>query len=388
MFMDMNRRRFMLGAASATIGGSIAHQLWLSGPPAYAAPGLPLPEIRVFDAREVGPVGFAAARRMEMLRLREACIGPLTPLAHPVLAGIDRMAQRWLHRSGSPYANEVDAIAAIARATGVHLLNTSYEWGCTALAAPAPAGDSARLLRTLDWSYPGLGRMVEVVRQTGAAGDFWNVTWPGAVGVLTAVAPGRFAAAINQAPAERRVAAFDTSTIDGLLNIWDTWLGEGRTPALHLLRRVFETAPDFATARARLEHTPIANPTIYSLVGLSPNESCVIERTRTGHFTRAGVASAANAWRYGTFPGHWRAIAESSDDEGQDSHERSEMIERFAGKETGDFAWVAPPILNGNTRLAVEADPNRKTLRLRGYEQSGPDTALPATAILDLALDD
>src|SRR3954470_19895403 len=214
MFMCMHRRRFMLGAAGAAIGGSIAHQLWLSAPAAYGAPAAPLPAIRVFDAREVGPVGFARARRAEMLALREACIGPLTPLARPALAGIDRMAQLWLHRSGSPYANEVDAIAAIADAAGVHLLNTSYEWGCTALAAPAPTGDSARLLRTLDWSYPGLGRMVEVLRQTGAAGDFWNVTWPGAVGVLTAIAPGRFAAAINQAPSERRVEAFDTFTID------------------------------------------------------------------------------------------------------------------------------------------------------------------------------
>ena len=282
----------------------------------------------------------------------------------------------------------MDAIAAIAGAAGVHLLNTSYEWGCTALAAPAPTGDSARLLRTLDWPYPGLGRMVEVVRQKGAAGGFWNITWPGAVGVLTAIAPGRFAAAINQAPFERRVEAFDISTIDAALNIWGVWRGDGRTPALHLLRQVFETAQDFATARVLLEQTPIANPTIYSLVGLSPNESCIIERTRTGYFTRTGVASAANAWRYGEFPGRWQEIGENGDDERRDSRERSEMIERFAGQETGDFAWVEPPILNGYTRLAVEADPKRKTLHLRGYEQSGPEAALPATAILDLALDD
>ena len=38
----------------------------------------------------------------------------------------------------------------------------------------------------------------------GAAGEFINVSWPGYAGTLTASAPGRFAAAINQAPLRRR----------------------------------------------------------------------------------------------------------------------------------------------------------------------------------------
>lgn len=46
--------------------------------------------------------------------------------------------------------------------------------------------------------------LVEVARQRGVAVDFRSVTWPGFDGLLTAVAPGRFAASINQAPMRRR----------------------------------------------------------------------------------------------------------------------------------------------------------------------------------------
>ena len=66
------------------------------------------------------------------------------------------------------------------------------------------ADEGPVLRRTLDWPFPGLGRLVEVARQRGAAGDFLSVTWPGFAGLLTAVAPGRFAASINQAPMRRR----------------------------------------------------------------------------------------------------------------------------------------------------------------------------------------
>ena len=37
-----------------------------------------------------------------------------------------------------------------------------------------------------------LGRAVEIAWQAGEAGDYYNVTWPGTVGTLTSMAPGRF----------------------------------------------------------------------------------------------------------------------------------------------------------------------------------------------------
>ena len=60
------------------------------------------------------------------------------------------------------------------------------------------------LLRTLDWPFNGLGRHIAVAHMRGAGGDFFSVTWPGYVGALTAMAPGRFAACVNQAPMWRR----------------------------------------------------------------------------------------------------------------------------------------------------------------------------------------
>ena len=83
------------------------------------------------------------------------------------------------------------------------MLNLSFEWTCTSGAAPSPDGHGNRMLRVLDWRLHGLGKNVVVAREEAPAGVFYNVTWPGAVAVLTAMAPGRFSAAINQAPMRR-----------------------------------------------------------------------------------------------------------------------------------------------------------------------------------------
>lgn len=392
--MRPSRRGFVLGSAGivALLGGSYAHQKWLDRHfvARRATPDGALPPVPVADARAAGLVDYARARKDRMIELRDACIGPLTPLAKLLAAG-DEFASRWLHRSGSPYADEVDAIARVAGTYGVPLLNTSYEWGCTALAAPSATQDSARLLRSLDWPFDGLGRLVEVVRQQGPAGEFWNVTWPGAVGVLTAIAPGRFAASINQAPTEQHFEIIGSESLDSAINLWETYMGGPYIPAAHLLRQVFETAPDYSTARQRLEATPLASATIFSLVGLAPDQACVIERTRDRYATKSGVASAANEWKYGNFPGTWQGLGEGdadSDDQRGDNAARSAAIEEFASRPTGDFEWLRPPILNGYTRLAVEADPLKGRLRLRGYETApaDEDSAAPVTQILDLQL--
>ena len=60
--------------------------------------------------------------------------------------------------------------------------------------------------------------------------------------------------------------------------------------------QVFETCPDFASARQRLETTPIARPVIYTLAGCKPGERCVIERTDDGFTTRTEDTGAANDW--------------------------------------------------------------------------------------------
>lgn len=376
------RRMFALGMGAVAMGAaaSAAHQTWLwRAAKEDATPRAPIP---VFDLRASDPAAHALARRDDVAALARACLGELTPLLRACLRGADAVASRWLAEAGSPYRDELIRIAEGTGVDGVHLLNASYEWGCTALAAPAPGGGSARLLRTLDWPFHGLGRSVQLLRQTGPAGDFAHLSWPGAVGLLTGMAPGRFAASINQPPIRRR-APVDSATLDAGFAAYDAWRRRGAVPALHLLRRVFETAPDYASARRALEATPIAAPAIFTLVGVRAEETCVIERDVATHVTREGVASAANAWRYASFPGDWRAGPAS--ELALDSAERSALIESWAAREGPPFAWVTAPVLSSLTRLAVEADPAAGTLRALGYEEAPgeEDAAIPATLQLD-----
>ena len=151
------------------------------------------------------PAGRCAAPSMAPSRARALARrvrGVAAARRGRMLPGIDAVTRRWLHRSASPYVGEIAAIAATLGYSGIWFLNGCYQWGCTALAreqAGAPW-----LARTLDWPFPGLGRYLEIARMQGPAGMFDNVGWPGYVGALTASAPGRFAAAINQAPLRRR----------------------------------------------------------------------------------------------------------------------------------------------------------------------------------------
>lgn len=389
--MGTTRRAFVLGGAAlaATAGASSAHQAWLWV--AEPRPGkAPLAAIPVFDLRGSDPATHAISRKGEVLGLAQSCVGPLTPVARLGLDGADILAGRWLRASGSPYVGELERIAEGTGVSGVHLLNASYEWGCTSLAAPSPDGGSARLLRTLDWPFHGLGRRVEAWIQSGPAGEFVNLSWPGSVGLLTGMAPGRFAAAINQPPVKRR-AIGDSPLLDAVAGSYAAWESSGRIPALHLLRRVFETTVDYASARRMLETTPIAAPAIFTLVGVNPDQTCVVERDVADFHTHEGVSSAANVWRYGTFPGTWRGGRAS--EEAHDSTQRSDMIESWAGKatttgdSTSNFEWVKAPILNAMTRLAVEADPGKGVLRAVGFEEApgDADTAEWATLPLEWA---
>src|SRR5262245_61940322 len=173
------------------------------------------PAIPVSDLRGSGPVEHARRRRDAMLALRAACLSVVPAIMRPLAPVLDRLSASWLKRTPSPYVDEIAAIADIAGHAGVWFVNASYEWGCTTRvdAAPEPF-----LRRTLDWPFPGLGRRVEVTLQDGGVGVYANVTWPGAVGVLTAVAPGRFAAAINQAPMYRRTRSWPGLALDVALN--------------------------------------------------------------------------------------------------------------------------------------------------------------------------
>src|ERR1700733_6147557 len=162
----------------------------------------PLPALPVIDVREGGPLRHAQLRPAEPRALRGSCLQFFPRAALPLIPALDRLARRALRRSRSPYLAEIAAIADVLDFSGVWMLNASYQWDCTARACRQ--NGLAWLIRTLDWPFSGLGRHAEIAHMRGPGGDFVSVTWPGYVGVLTAMAPGRFAAALNQAPMWRR----------------------------------------------------------------------------------------------------------------------------------------------------------------------------------------
>lgn len=140
-------------------------------------------------------------------------------------------------------------------------------WGCTAFAVETEAGPIHA--RNLDWGTENrlLNVTTLVTRFTNApAGDFLTVGWPGFVGALSGVAPGRFAVTLNA------VLSDDAPAV--------------ATPVVFLLRQVLETAVTFDEAVGRLRSTPIASDCLLLVSGPRESEMVVIERTPTRHAVR------------------------------------------------------------------------------------------------------
>jgi hypothetical protein len=348
-----------------------------------------LAPIPIVDVRDGGPVRHAVEGRVRVRALREVALGWFPRAMLPLTPALDRLAQRWLTRSHGPYVPDIAAIAAALGFPGIWFLNNSYQWCCTALARDE--GATPWLVRTLDWPCDGLGRHVEVARMQGPAGEFFNVTWPGFVGVLTAMAPGRFAAAINQAPLRRRTRHRLLRPVDLAANAVQTWLNVRHMPPDHLLRLAFETCPSYAEARRLLELVPVARPVIFTLAGCAPGERCLIERTEEDFATHEETV-AANDWRHGAEA--WEArvggdilLTATYAQARANSRARRDSLADWAGRfSTSTFQWVVAPVLNPYTRVAVEMCPRAGLLRVVGYERAAPgELPTPVTDVCEIA---
>lgn len=323
------------------------------------------------------PLVDAKGLRLEQaLAVREACLGWL-PCGGLLARLGDPIVRRWMRRTGSAYAAEIDAIAKTLKRPGIWLLHGAYLFGCTALADEA--ADGPRLRRTLDWPFPGLGRLVEVVRREGAAGSYLNVTWPGFVGVLTAMAAGRFAASINQAPMRRRTRGVALLWLDYLLNALGALRGADRLPPEHLLRQAFETCASFEEARRLLETAPVARPVLFLLVGCAPRERVVIERDGDCARTYWQDTVVANDWQEER-PG-WRPRCCGRGTPTENNRARRAAIAASADHEDSGMAWVSAPVRNACTRLSVEMSPAAGRLAVAGWEPDERGSAAPATAV-------
>ncbi len=282
-----------------------------------------------------------------------------TPLGMRVA---DDLSRAWAQKIDTPYGAAVEAVDAAMAQRGAWLLNHSYEWGCTSGAVADDTLGGATLLRTLDWPFDGLGRALVATRCTGPAGDYVSLTWPGFAGVLTASAPGRFAASINQPPLPAPwgkaigwpVARYRVSRAKGL-------------PPTHLLRLAFETCKTFKEAVEMIRATPICIPAIFTLAGVNPGEAVTIERTERQSFL-APEPVAANHWAADPGP--------KGRPRDRTSHaRRAAMNELRRQQPDWSLDWLRSPILVGDTRLVMMANPASGRLVAQGFEKTGAVTS-------------
>ena len=334
--------------------------------------------IPLIDVRQGGPIAHVQARLETAAALRDACLAPVPRWSHGLLGPIDRISGNWLRRSASLYREELEHIAQFLGFPGAMTLNLSYLFACTT-SARLEAGGAPSVRRSLDWPFHGLGKCVEVAWQSGPAGDYYNVTWPGAVGVLTAMAPGRFCAAINAEPMRRRIRGAWGLPYDAAANIAGALARAGDWPPDHLLRYAFETCANFEEAVALLAREPLARPALFTVAGLTAEEIAVVERTERDARVVRGPVLAANDWQSPQKGWHARM--------GYENNEARKAALRETAPDAVPFVWVKPPVLNKLTRLVVEMSAvGRGEIAARGYEAgSWRDMPLPATHDFRLA---
>ncbi len=320
-----------------------------------------LPAIPVVDVGSAGANAIHEAFPEAALRLLDA--GRRTH-STTFLRIADPLSRRWVFRTEAPYAEEIRTVARSIRKPGVWALNMSFEWGCTTGVGPDEVG-RPRMVRILDWCMEGLGQNLVVAQQKGPAGGFYNLTWPGFVGVISGVAPGRFAIAINQAPMRRRGLP---RLADWALNRMKVNASRGMPPPL-LVRRIFEEAKDFETAERMLRETELCVPVIFTISGVKPGEGRVIERTETEAWSTDIPVAVANDWIECPIGGTVR---------GSENSERRRDLNALMSAPTHDVDGLTTPVINQGTRMVFVADAATGRMTVAGYESDGRATDILA----------
>lgn len=283
--------------------------------------------------------------------------------SYVALPFMDKKSHAWLTTTRNPYLYEIETFADILDVPGVFALNTCYEWGCTS--GVYRTGESVSMLRVMDWPFPELGKQMMVVRQMGKAGDFYNLTWPGVSGVYTAMAPGRFSAAINQAPMRRHGRSFLGDWYQNRKMVQD----ETGMPPAHLLRQVFEQARSYDDAKQMLTETRISLPAIFVLGGMGAGEGCVIERLEnTAEVAELGAGQQLVAANH--FTSSLITVGEGWRPREEDSEGRWKQAQDILGHdlEPMHFDWLRAPIISKRTRLCAVMDASRMRLLAQGFE--------------------
>lgn len=336
-----------------------------------------LPQIQVID---LGSNGLDLLAHLAPEKVLLMAASGKAHVSAPLQALMDRRSQAWFARNITPYKGEIARIADIRGLSGAYALNNSTEWACSSMV------NGCRLIRTLDWPLHGMGGALTVTRHDAAPGAWWQATWPGFVGALTGMAPGRFAASYNQPPIRRSTGLWPVDWFLERLRV----NRRSAIPPTHLLRQAFEKAGDFDEALRLLRDSELAIPALFSLAG-ADGRSVVIERLETRARLRPGPAAISNHWpesggsdhgsAHGSILGWPRGWPRGIDSPGRF---RDACVWATGLTELpSDFAWLEYPILNKLSRLAVMADCVAGTFVVLGLEQAGK-SAVPATQVLRL----
>lgn len=325
------------------------------------------------DLRHKTPIDLLRAypdKANELIRASARTFGALSKACSVVALPLaDKRSHAWLRRNRNPYLYEIESFAEILEVPGIYALNLSYEWSCTS--GLYRTGETVSLLRVLDWPFPELGRQVMVVLQRGKAGDFYNLTWPAVSGVYTGMAPGRFSAALNQAPMRRHRLGFAGDWLKNRL-LTDR---ENGLPPSHLLRQAFEQAASYEEAKRMLCETRIAIPAIFILGGTRSGEGCIIERLENA-FEVAELGARQQLAASNHFNSSLTTVGKGWRPREEDSEGRLRQSSDIHGHdlEASHFDWLRSPIINIKTRLCVMADATARRLVAQGFEGMAPAT--------------
>jgi hypothetical protein len=280
----------------------------------------------------------------------------------------DATSKKWMktHLDHLGYEDELHEAANVINGSGAYVLNLSNEFACTSAIVNEPDGTPA-LYRAFDWPVPGMGDKAVILKRQGKAGHFWDVTYPAMVGTIHAMAPQRFAIAINRAPIP--VTFKLPKLLQPLTKPIDKWAwriksyrAKGASAPL-LLRKVFEECANYDEAVKMLSETKLAAPVIFTICGTQKGQACVIERDREAAVLHEGEkAVTANHWQtdqYGA--AHPRPVK---------SHERIACMKNvmISSEAKAHFGWAKDPLINDFTRLACELSPAKELVRVVGVE--------------------
>ncbi len=214
---------------------------------------------------------YAQLREQAAAHGRALLDGTLTNIPR----GLGAIADMVRLATGGRFHDEAKAIAQRlgVRWRDVVLAAVSYDLtiatiGCSTLALAS--ADGPILVRNLDWWPEALLAQTsyKIVYTKNQQSAYVTAGWPGSLGVVTGMVPGKFAFAINAvASPDERVSL------------------RGYPVLLHL-RRVLEDANSFDAALQSFVDTRLAAPCLLTLVGVKNHERIVVERTPSRHALR------------------------------------------------------------------------------------------------------